>query len=296
MKKLKLKYLGLIVPAILLTSCGYGLSEVVFGDAYNSVNWNENYYRVWDQSIDVHDSEHNKITNTITTVLDKDNDYVFTSYNDPAFAIVEPNKDNFVYDSDVKGDKAYGKNNNLSSIDETFKYNVTSKLFDGRMFCGGGYEKVRVQVAPKNNPNEKSGLKDGFGRLFKKELKTADYFAMNFKCCVDFKTPSEVILEHKSEIDLKLTFYIKNSNGYTAHEVTYHLANVPTNTGDGNRYNDFMFFGFKLHSQQGDEKIDLARCAGMSIQYTFTDPVSTTKNLGHSMLVYECLFPHSTWC
>ncbi len=299
MKKNKFKYFFL-APILLVTSCGYGLSEVIFDDAYNSVYWNENYYRVWDAKID-EDNPNNKITNTLTRELDKDKDFVFTSYkvDDPSetdvFAAVEPNRDNFVYDSDNLSEGSYGKNHNMSSIDNSFKYNITSKLFDGHMFCGGGYEKVRVQVAPNNNIGDEPDAKPGFGRLFKKELRYADYFAMNFKCAVDYKTQHVTIAKHYSSIDLKLSFYLKNDEGYTKQIVTYTIDKVPTNSGDTFRSTDYMFFGFKLKSNEGDEYLDLTRCAGMSIEYTFVDEISTTYNLGHSMLVYEVLFPHSTW-
>lgn len=295
----KLVFLA-FAPMLLLSSCGFGLSEVVFGDAYNSVRWNDNYYRVWDAKIDVH-SEHNSITKVVERELDRDTDRVFLTYDDNAFKLVEPDYDKYRYDSDVKYDDkgrpyGYGKNHNMSGIDNSFKYNITSKLFDGQCFCNRNYEKARIQVAPTNNFGEEPGLKDGFGRLFKKEMRTGSYFAMNFKCSVDYKSTTLAIPAHICKIKLHLSFYLRNETGYTQYKVNYDMDNVPSNTGDGIRANDYCFFGFQIHSSEDDHYIDLTRCIGMSIQYDLVeDHYSTENQLGHSMLVYEALFPHSTW-
>lgn len=295
------KNIFVLLPALLLlSSCGFGLKEAVMGDEYNSRVWNENYYRVWDDKIDVH-SENNKITEVVERDLDIDRDKVFFSYADPAFGICEPQYNEYVYTSDdIYSDVAYGINHNMSNIDSSFKYNVTSKLFDGRLFCGGRYEKARVQVAPSNNKAEEAGLKDGFGRLFKKELRTADYFAMNFKCSADYKSDKSIsIPAHRSSIALRISFYLKNETGYTQSVVKYRLENehsVPANTGDGDRTNQYMFFGFKLSSSDEDHYLDITRCVGFSFQYELIeDSYVSHYDLGHSVLLYEVMFPHSTW-
>lgn len=296
MKKHLIKYIALLTPMTLLTSCGFGLKELAIGNAYNSTDWNENYYRVWDDKIDVH-SENNKITDVIEKDLNKDSDLVFTSYEDNAFLLCEPNARDYVYESDLISDTSYGRNHNMSSIDNSFKYNVTSKLFDGTLFCGGRYEKARVQVGPTNNVGEPERVKDGFGRLFKKELRTADYFAINFKCATDYKTNKSIsIPRHYCSIKLKISFFLKNDHGYTQSIVKYDLDNVPANTGDSDRKNDYYFFGFKLKNNEGDHYLDISRCAGIAVQYDLVeDTYSSTYNLGHSIFLYEVLFPHSTW-
>ena len=54
MKKLSISKFLLIVPSLILTSCGYGLKEVYNGVPYNSSNFVDNYYRVWNKNIDYH--------------------------------------------------------------------------------------------------------------------------------------------------------------------------------------------------------------------------------------------------
>ena len=55
MKKLSPFKLLLITPAIVLSSCGYGLKEVYSGIPYNSTNYFENYYNVWNKKINPFD-------------------------------------------------------------------------------------------------------------------------------------------------------------------------------------------------------------------------------------------------
>lgn len=304
MKKNKLVRLFVFLPLLALTSCGFGLNELVFGDAYNSIYWNENYYRVWDDKIDVHGD--NKITEVVSRNISRDDDLLFYSYTDNAFRICEPHSDEYSYSLNSKSDPhSYGAKHNMSSIDELFKYNVTSKLFDGRLFCGGEFEKARVQIAPVNNIGDEPNLKDGFGRLFKKELRTADYFAINFKCSVDYKTDKSLVLPaHKCSIKLKLSFFLKNETGYTQSIANITLNKVdsthdyraPCNTGDADRESDYMFIGFKLKSSESDSYLDITRCVGFSFQYELIeDEYVSAHNLGHAILLYEVLFPHSTW-
>ena len=81
MKKVSISKIFLIFPSLVLTSCGYGLKEVYDGVPYNSTNFVENYYRVWDKTID-HRNDGNKITKTLDTrVLDYEKDSVFTRMN-----------------------------------------------------------------------------------------------------------------------------------------------------------------------------------------------------------------------
>lgn len=286
-----------------LTSCGYGLEELYDGDAYNSPIFEKNYYRVWDDELV------NNITNPNAEEieLDYEENKVFLSYyGDEHFHILEPkraesntpdenNPGLLTYDGiDASvADYYYGPNKCLSKIDDSFKYGYISKLFDGQMFCGGKFQLSRVQID-----------EAGFGKLFEKECVSAKYFAMNFKASSDYtqKNDNPATNNHRSEINLKIGFYLANNNGFEKKVYTYKLQDiegnlttksVPTNTGDDREpaYCSYIFFGFELGST-----IDISRCRGISVSYELLkDPDKENKGLDYALMLYEILLPDSIW-
>ena len=60
MKKSVFKIL-LIAPALVVSSCGYGLKEVYSGIPYNTTDFFKNYYNVWNDNINPY-KDGNKIT------------------------------------------------------------------------------------------------------------------------------------------------------------------------------------------------------------------------------------------
>ena len=295
MKKKSLSKLLLLVPVFSLSACGYSLREIYNGNAYNDVVFNNNFYREHDEKME------KKAMVLPEAELNKDTDYVFRNFEESNFAeYCEPHSREYDY-NDNKGyfdenKKQYGEANKLSLVDSSFKRGYISKLFDGQMFCDGDYQLARVQID-----------ENGFSKAFSKELSQSDYFAMNFKASLDY-TVHNFVSASKSEIDLKIGFYIKGTgNKYTLKQVKYHLDNVPTNTGDGHDFNSYVFFGFSL------KNIDITRCAGISIGYELLDckgvyynsetKTNTTltmseiksEGISHSLMIYEVMFPHSTW-
>ena len=154
----KLNKIIFLAPALLLTSCGYGLKQIYDGNLYNSPIWENNYYRHFD--------ENTKNSDYTEEYID-DSDLPFTSIQDDNFKILEPGvTEGQINDESSNG---FGPKNALSNVDESFKYGYTSKLFDGRMHCYGRYETVRVQI-------DESGM----GTLFSKEMVKGEYFLMQF--------------------------------------------------------------------------------------------------------------------
>jgi len=319
-----------------LTACGYSLNELYYGDSYNSPNFADNYYKVWDDDINYKGSK-NKITNSNpeTIVLDKATDYVFTKFGEDNFNLVEPRHDDYVYINDfteeITGEDLYpyGPNNNLSDINDSFRYGYMSKLFDGQLFCDGDYEKARVQIDT-----------SGFGRTFSKELYSSTYFAISFKTSIEYRRIVDVdgqdveidiskwwngsnvgSLVHDCGINLTINFYLKNAHGYERVPVSYEIADIPSNgSEDPLTRANYILFGFEI----GHSVPSLDRCAGISIEYTYTDAYLdninaqiTAKNesnatnayfnsnessrhlyggpIQHSVLLYEVLFPTSIW-
>ena len=297
MMKLSRFKILILAPALLLSACGYGLKEVYSGVPYASSNFFENYYNVWNKTINPYSSE-NKITSTRNTkVLSETSDKVFTSLSDVNFRNNDSNWNSYAYTYDKEdpgeGMKAYGPAVRLSNYDDSFKYGVVSKMFDGQMFCNGDYQNARTQVEPTN-----SGEGKGFGVLFSKECNDASYFMMNFKCSV-ITEASQNLSSGKSNLKLTISFILKNDTGYTYVPVEYEVDNVPTNSGDDHfippysgRNNMYTCFGFSL------ENLSLNRLIGFTVQYEkIADTVSPlySDQTYHAMMLYEVSFPYTTW-
>ena len=301
MKKSLFKVL-LIAPALALSSCGYGLKEVYSGVPYNTSNFFNNYYNVWNDKINPN-KQGNKITVTKDVYeLDEVEDKVFRRLSDANFKDVDESWGSYAYTYDKtepeeEGKKAYGPAVKLSKYDSSFKYGVTSKMFDGQMFCNGDYANARTQVKPVGQDAEDPN--GGFGVLFSKESNDATYFMMNFKCSVVLED-NQNLTSARSSLNLKIGLFTRNDTGYTYQPATYSIVDVPTNSGDDHvappfsmRNEMYVCFGFSLRH------FDTERLCGFSVQY---EKVSDTYSEAHSdqttyhaMMLYEVSFPKTTW-
>ena len=282
----------LIAPSLAITACGYGLKEIYNGVPYTSGDFMKNYYSIWNDKINPY-KDNNKITDKREEMALTDENIIFTSTKDATFETLEPNYEEYVYyydiyepEGDAVGKKPYGPAVKLSYYDDSFRYGVIGKLFDGQLFCNGYYANARVQVKP--------GRGNGFGALFSKECNDATYMMMNFKCSLVTAT-NQNLGGGTSDIKLIISLIYKNESGYTYVPVTYSLEGVPTNSGDAfnssNRFNAYVCFGFSL------EKIGADRLIGFSFEYEKIDDsfISITEEKYHAVMLYEVSFPHTTW-
>lgn len=282
----KVNKLLLLVPFFALSACGYGLKEIYRGDAYNSVDYDLNFYREWDSSINYHKVEMAKEEYELNTVLD---DKVFESYYDDNCRSVIG--DGYSYENDLGDDdktKSYSQTYKLSNYNSSFRYGYLSKLFDGQLFCHQKYERARVQID-----------QNGFGMKFSKELKDFSYFALNFKSSVDYRRDGKNtnIPSHFSSVVIKINFYCKTENGYCRKQFSYPIDGIYTNAGESTSI--YKFFGFDLSNY------DISRCTGFSVEYDLVkddyieehkeDEEYIKKPLTHCLLLYEMLLPDSTW-
>lgn len=301
MKKSVFKIL-LIAPALVVSSCGYGLKEVYSGIPYNTTDFFKNYYNVWNDNINPY-KDGNKITVSKDVYeLDEVKDKVFRRLSDANFKDIDDSWATYAYTYDKtepeeQGMKAYGPAVKLSSYDSSFKYGVTSKMFDGQMFCNGDYANARTQVKPIGQ--DSTDTNGGFGVLFSKESNDASYFMMNFKCSVVL-ADNQNLTGARSSLNLKLGLFMRNETGYTYQPLTYSIVDVPTNSGDDHAFPPFSMrnemyvcFGFSLANFDAD------RLCGFSVQY---EKVSDTYSEAHSdqttyhaMMLYEVSFPKTTW-
>lgn len=292
MLKIKNK-IGLLLLVGVLTSCGYGLREVYNGDAYNSPIFSENYYRIYNSEIDPA-NPNNKINSTENIRLDKNSDAVALTYKTAKMLSLDSDMsfleyvDYYSKDDPESIGKRYGPTKKMSRVDSSFSYGYVSKLFDGQMFCNGYYERARVQVD-----------ENGFGTIFQKEIvdQGNGYFALNFKGAANSKSGSTTIKGHMSQIDLHISFFLRDGSGFKKTTVSYVIDEVPVryNESYDNKYG-YVFFAFKL------DRIDVERCAGISISYDLLADVDDEGNdyknntdIEHALLLYEMMMPYCTW-
>lgn len=286
----KIKSLVLLPVISVLSACGIRLKEVYPSDGYNNTNFALNYYKEYDKEIDP--SKPNQIVKTIDVPLDDPKYSVTESYEDAKTKGYTGTDLNYVSDDKPNDDKknlVYGPTYKLSNYDESFKYGYISKLFDGQMFCHGGFELVRVQ-----------GDERGFGRLFEKEVTSMSndaYFALNFKPASNVNAKQRAnVPNHKSSFELFVSFYLKDGNYYTQIKTSHTFTDIPTNKSDSFDGSNYSFFAFKLADSNGTY-IDITRCKGFSLSYRLiNDELSGQyENYVHSLLFYEMIFKGVTW-
>lgn len=265
------------IPLIFLTSCGAYKDYLVPGNKYNSPVFVENYYTHWDKEL-----------KNATKVASKDvTDASITKFND--LDKIDPNiASGVVRYSDAE---EYGSDYKMNNIDDSFNYGYQSKLFDGRVICGGLYQLSRVQT------------KDtGFSIRFSKESSSLHYFAMQFKSTTDNTKQTYVLNEdyyattdselfHNSTIELNVTLYQRTNNGIVAHPYVATIEYINNDTNNGGRY---TFFAFSLEDE------DLSRIIGVSVSYTYEDPLinwNKTKgvDIDYALFLYEMFLPYTSW-
>ena len=84
----KISFLSVSLLTIVLSACGYGLKEYYEGDAYNSGNFQKDYYHVWNSKIDPNNSK-NQIVDSHEYALNDIDDYIFESYNYANFRLCD---------------------------------------------------------------------------------------------------------------------------------------------------------------------------------------------------------------
>ena len=267
----------LFIPLIFLTSCGAYKDYLVPGNKYNSPVFVENYYTHWDKEL-----------KNATKVASKDvTDVSITKFGD--LGNIDPNiASGVVRYSDAE---EYGADYKMNNIDDSFNYGYQSKLFDGRVICGGLYQLSRVQTKD-----------SGFSIRFSKESSALHYFAMQFKSTTDNTKQTYVLnqdyyattdseLFHNSTIELTVTLYQRTNNGIVAHPYVATIEYTHEDTNNGGKY---TFFAFSLEDEA------LSRIIGVSVSYTFEDPLinwNKTKgvDIDYALFLYEMFLPYTSW-
>ena len=286
----------LILPVVVLTSCGASVDYLVPGNKYNSPIFVENYYTHWDSEL-----------KNAKKVDAKDmTDVAINKFSD--LYKVDPNIDTGIVSYDDAN--AYGADYKMNKVDDSFNYGYQSKLFDGQMVCGRqndhpeyAYQLGRIQTNPK-----------GFSVRFAKESDKLHYFAMQFKATTNdtidcYPVDSEEIshygttveehdihdrkILHDSTIELKTTIYTKKDSSIIAHP---YLTTVVFDNNHTNNGSFYIFLAFSL------EEENLRRAVGVSFEFTVVSDAliewNKTKgidNIDYALFLYEVILPYTEW-
>ena len=298
MNKFK-KYL-LVLPVVIITSCGTSINYLVPGNKYNSPVFTENYYSHWDSELK------NARKEQVKDVTDS----AITKFSD--LYKIDRNVDTGVASFDDWDE--YGAAYKMNSLDDSFKYGYQSKLFDGQMVCGAqnyhpeyAYQLGRIQTDSK-----------GFSVRFAKESDDLHYFVLQFKAStnnqiacwydtgeIDPDTGEHMLIfsdpktnpnhdhdiMHNSTVSLLITLYTKEGSKIVAHPYSAEVAFDNKYTNDGHHY---VFLGFDLESE------GLTRCVGASFQFEVEDElVNLNKEKGididYALFLYEMFLPYTYW-
>ena len=277
--------LVMLIP--LLASCSK-TKELYRDYAYNSSNFMENYY-VEQNGVD-------KLEVASVTSYALTNGLGYTSLSNISGIRTEDNPENRPYRDELNKESEYGRNNNMSLLDESFAYGYLSKLYDGRIWCEGKYELSRVQID-----------KNGYSSFFPKMLENYKFFSISLRGATDYyKDSLPSPLKDNCVIDLHIKFYrhITNSNEYNV--TSFDLIDVPIPCDDNSRTNlvtvyladDITVEGTTYRKYNYELSDTVAMSMSFDLKTTKEDLSSDCKeekDHHFAVMLYEVLFPKSTW-
>lgn len=176
------------------------------------------------------------------------------------------------------GDR-FGRTKCLATSDASFKKGILSKLYNGQMFCNG-YHSLALAEADK----------DGFGDQFAKTASGGSVFLASFR------GGSTYGKSRFSHLDLTFSFYFEKDGGYVKDDVTAKDVIVSCDAGGEN--DTFFAFDFKSIGLS-----DISGLCGYSLSYSNVQDNGRSESFSHKekadnywgLLIYEVMFPDSTW-
>lgn len=287
---MKKRYLTFLMLIPFLASCSK-TSELYVDYAYNSPDFMKNYYNetkgIRDLGIASYESH------TMLPGLG------YTSTDSLSGILEEDNQEGYIWNAGYYEDydKEYGRNNNLTKIDESFAYGYLSKLYDGRVRCESKFQLSRVQLD-----------KHGYATYFPKKLVNYKFFAFSLRGATDYENTysSPSPLAGTVYVDITINFYkhITNSSEYNV--VNFTLPNVPIPCDSGGDTNLVTVYLASDNNNNGVIERTyhylIEDTVAMSFEYELkttredlTDDASVEKDHHFAVMLYEVMFPKSTW-
>ena len=185
-------------------------------------------------------------------------------------------------------DLVYSQNKRLDQVDEGFSRGVLSKLYNGQIKCNGWSYLAMALTSY-----------EGFGTMFPRELKTAEYFATSLLVATAYEeTKTEgghtFSVGRVVSVNVEFTFYkYATRGGLVGYQVN--LPDVKLSCNAGAAYTSLVGFRFE------DAKIDPRSIVGFSMDWTIESEYEgisgdfSTEGYHDGLAVYEVFLPDSTW-
>lgn len=275
----------ILFSSFVLASCG-GSRELYKNGQFNSSDFEENWYAEWNNvdkiaPVETHEydvvpySSDVKFGDPITGL--KEGDQYFGD------TLLEWNSD---YPHENYG-IGYGPTKNLTSIDDSFAYGYLSKLYDGRVRCDGFYTHSRVQLD-----------QSGYATYFPKALNTYKYFAFSARGGTGKKYENTLDIDIK--VNYHISFFVRNHEEGNYEKYTFNMSNIALKTNAGGRTLLNLFY-FEDVLGEGWSTA-LKNTVAMSFTYELAsspyDDLSADRkddNAHFALMLYEVMFPDSTW-
>jgi len=248
-------------------------------NAYNYPQFDKNYYVEWEgvNNLPITETKYSE-TGSVFNLCDQ-------NPGDPIRI------GSTVYEEEWIGNEenSFGYKHNLAKTEKKFSYGMTSKLFDGLVWCNGLYQKSRIQLD-----------KTGFAMFFPKILGQAKY--LGFAC------RGGTTLEHgfnkgtgqpDPSFNFTWSFYIHlSSDSYRKVIFTLNDVHVPTDSGGETTFINFTpFFN--------NEFKELIGAVAMSFEWEMNDSRFVEQGLTDNykdetkehlcVMLYEMFIGDSVW-
>lgn len=283
---MKNKFLFAAILGLTLAGCTK-TQELYRRDEYNNPNFDANYYTKWDGIDELQTNTVLGSYESLKSTIDKG--VVDLKHNGYDF-----NPEKYVWRNDFDHSQEFGYNNNLSKSDlnKEFRYGMTSKLFDGRIWCDGLYQLSRVQVNS-----------TGFAMKFPKYLVNCQYLGFSARGGTTYtneeKEENPSVNRTSIRIDVTWSFYRKTTEQDLYTKVEFRLEDIPMAV-DNNGITSFVSF---MPYFDDDFELQLNGAEAMSFEWKLHDELPdlsddfNNKEKEHHMalMLYEIFIGESTW-
>ena len=289
-----------------LAGCNRIVDELYGPNAFNTGSFMGNYYYGYHDGVDkIEVSEENVHTYTVTPFVLEDN-YVETIPNLREEDQLDSDGNTLSFTADYPNlhqETGYGPYYSLIKYDSAFSYGHISKLYDGRLRCDGFQARSRVQLD-----------KTGYSTYFPKALNTYKYFAFALRGGTDddsltFKQEiddpdnpgKKKTITVYPELDIHISFYKHDTNTGVYSKYVFNINDMVTQSNNhGNT--SFVHFYFDTVLGEGWEtmlKDTIAMSFTFELKHSIYDDLTDDKNdeskVHFAVMLYEIMFPGSTW-
>ncbi|MDR1697793.1 MAG: hypothetical protein LBR37_02620 [Erysipelotrichaceae bacterium] len=305
-----------LLGTIALVSCKEDVTEAFSKNQFNSPNFIENYYTAHEASFVDNLSKREAVVLDETKRFEK-------YHNDPNFAEVDRHYDRDVTNDDSSYDyffksasensKLLGDERKMTKYERSFERYYVSKLYDGKLFCHGEFQKVRVQIDEagfshrfgaelevSSGADSRLMILDDEGILTPNPLFDSEYFAVSFKGASNHNE-TRTTSPRQANIDFNLSLFFKSNDEYQQYDelkITFKSVDISLNAGDNEA--GYSFLGCYFNQETIASTLPFTnRMVGLGITYHYNSiegySLDNLEENAYALFLYEIFLPTKTW-